>query len=368
VIEGDARVGNRLDTDGVFELLSNRLLCEAIALLQQAFGRGRPSDSHASDPSKTVQIDLHETTGPRSASIQAMPFDALVIGGSFAGLSAALYVARARRSVCIVDAGSPRNRFASHSHGLFGHDGSDPGTMLATARSQVAAYPTVTFTTGNAVRATRTPDGFSVELASGEMLAGARLVLAFGISDELPAVPGLAERWGASVLHCPYCHGYEFSGQRLGVLSLSPMSLHQAVLISDWGPTTLFLNGQGDPDEATLAKLRERNVCIEPNPVRALHGDGARLSAIELADGRRSALDALFIGPRTRLNSDIAQQLGCELEDGPYGSIIRTDGTKMTTVSGVFAAGDITRGAHNVTWACADGVTAGLALHRSLIF
>ena len=297
-----------------------------------------------------------------------MRYDAIIIGGSFAGLSAALYIARARRSVCIIDTGSPRNRFAAHSHGFFAQDGSEPGTMLATARSQVAAYPTTTFIDGEAISAAKEPDGFSVKLATGDVLEGARLVLAFGVSDELPDIPGLAERWGHSVLHCPYCHGYEFSGQRLGVLNVSSMSMHQALLIAEWGPTTLYLNGASEPDDASLTQLQQRGVAIEPAPVRALHGDGPRLTAIELADGRMSDADALYLAPRTRLNSEIAEQLGCDMEEGPFGRIIRTDSQKMTTMPGVYAAGDITRGSHNVTWACADGVTAAMAVHRSLIF
>ncbi len=297
-----------------------------------------------------------------------MRHDAIIIGGSFAGLPAALYIARARRSVCVVDTGLPRNRFAQHSHGFFGHDGSAPHAMLATARSQVAAYPTVTFVDGEAATAAKRSDGFTVTLASGEELESVRLVLAFGISDELPEIPGLAERWGASVLHCPYCHGYEFSGQRLGVLLTSPKSIHQAMLVSEWGPTTFYLNGGPEPDDAALAELTKRRIAIERAPVKALHGDGSRLSSIELADGRLTAADALYVGPRTRLNSEIARQLGCELdEDAQPGPIIRTDAEKMTTVSGVYAAGDITRGAHTVTFAAADGVMAGLAVHRSLI-
>ena len=297
-----------------------------------------------------------------------MHHDAIVIGGSFAGLSAALYIARARRSVCIIDTGLPRNRFAEHSHGFFANDGSAPSTMLATARSQVAAYPTVTCIHGEATTATKTPDGFSVTLAAGDVVESVRLVLAFGISDELPAIPGLAERWGDSVLHCPYCHGYEFSGQRLGVLYTSPKSIHQAMLVSEWGPTTFYLNGGFEPDDGSLAELTKRRVAIERASVKALHGDGSRLSAIELADGRLAATDALYVGPRTRLNSEIAQRLGCELDDANPGPIVRTDAEKMTTVPGVYAAGDITRGAHTVTFAAADGVMAGLAVHRSLIF
>ena len=139
------------------------------------------------------------------------------------------------------------------------------------------------------------------------------------------------------------------------------------MLVAEWGPTTLYLNGGAEPDDALLAELTKRGVAIEAAMVKALHGDGSRLSSIELADGRLAATDALYVGPRTRLNSEIAQQLGCELDDAQSGPIIRTDTEKMTTVPGVYAAGDVTRGAHTVTFAAADGVMAGLAVHRSLI-
>ena len=297
-----------------------------------------------------------------------MRHDAIVIGGSFAGLAAATYIARARRSVVVIDTGLPRNRFAEHSHGFLAHDGSSPQAILATARSQLAKYPTVTFIHGEATNARQADGGLVVTLATGEILDGVRLVLAFGISDELPAIPGLAQRWGTSVLHCPYCHGYEFSGHRLGVLYLTPKSIMQSALIAEWGPTTLFLNGSAEPDAVALSDLAKRGVTIERTPVEALQGEGARLSSIELADGRTRALDALYIGPRTHLNSAIPEQLGCELEETALGPIIRVDAERMTTVPGVYAAGDVTRGAHTVTWAAADGVTAGLAVHRSLVF
>jgi thioredoxin reductase len=297
-----------------------------------------------------------------------MRYDAIIVGGSFAGLSAAMYLTRARRTVAVLDTGLPRNRFSPHSHGFFAQDGSAPGAMLATARSQVAAYPTATLIAGEATSAAPATGGFSVALATGEVLEGTHLVLAFGISDELPAVPGLAERWGRSVIHCPYCHGYEFSDRRLGVLYTSPMSMHQALLVPEWGPTTLYLNGAPEPDAESLAQLRARGVAMERTPVRALHGAPGELSAIELADGRMSPADALYVGPRTRLNSGIAEQLGCALDEAPLGPIIRTDAMKATTVPGVWAAGDITRGSHTVTYASADGVAAGLAVHRALIF
>lgn len=298
-----------------------------------------------------------------------MRHDAVVVGGSFAGLSAATYVARARRRVCVVDAGAPRNRFAAHSHGFLTQDGSEPGALLAAARAQVAAYPTVTFLDGRAIDAAPDGDGgFTVRLAGGETLAAAKLVLAFGISDELPAIPGLAERWGRSVLHCPYCHGFELAGRRLGVLYVSPRSLHQAMLIAEWGPTTLYLDGHEIAEPDAIGQLAARGIAVEPGRVQSLEGDGEGLSAVVLDGGGRSPADALYLGPRTRLNSDLAERLGCAVDEGVFGPVVRTDETKATTVPGVFAAGDITRSAHNATWASADGVTAGTSVHRTLVF
>jgi len=239
---------------------------------------------------------------------------------------------------------------------------------IRTVSLQVEAYPTVTFTQGKAVSGGGEIDNFRIELESGEIVEGRRLILAFGISDELPDIPGLAERWGNTVIHCPYCHGYEFSDRQLGVLNLSPMSVHQAMLISEWGPTTFFIDKGMEPDAEALAELQRRGVKIERSPVRALCGQGTELSQVELDDGRLVPVDALYIGPRNRLNSEIAGIFGCAMDELPLGRTIRTDGMKTTTVPGIFAAGDITRGAHSVAWSVADGVTAGTAAHRSLVF
>lgn len=296
-----------------------------------------------------------------------MAFDVIIVGGSFAGLSAATYIARGRRSVCVIDTGNPRNRFAAASHGFFGQDGSDPRAMIAQARAQLEGYPQVTFVAGEVVDA-RAGQDFAIVLAGGETLHAARLVLAHGISDVLPDLPGLAERWGKSVLHCPYCHGYEFAERKLGVLALSPMSAHQALLIAEWGPTTLYLNGGDRPDEAMHARLVQRGIEIEPAPLVALTGDGDTLSGVRLVDGRTVAVDALYLAPRSRLNSPLAERLGCALDEGPFGPVIRTDSSKLTTVAGVYAAGDIARAPHSVSWAVADGVTAGVSVHQSLVF
>ncbi len=298
----------------------------------------------------------------------AKPFDAVVIGGSYAGLSAAMQLARGRRNVAVIDAGKPRNRFATASHGFFGQDGVEPARMIETAREKLAAYPNVYFVADEAVDAGGQEGAFTVMLASGSTLEASRLVLATGITDTLPDMPGLAERWGVSVLHCPYCHGYEFGGAPLGVLATTPHCAEKALMITEWGPTTLFLNGQPMPDAGVLAKLARRGVTIEPSRIEALEGEGRTLQAVVLADGRRIATTALYLTPRTAMASPLAEKLGCAFEDGFFGPIIATDGKKATSVPGVFAAGDAARGMHNATWASADGVTAGAAVHHSLIF
>ncbi|PLR24419.1 thioredoxin reductase [Caulobacter zeae] len=295
-----------------------------------------------------------------------MSHDVIVVGGSFAGLSAAMQLARARRDVLVVDAGLPRNRFADASHGFLGQDGKAPFEILREAR-QLSAYPTVSFVEGEARDASQEGEGFAVALGDGRSLRSKRLVLATGVADQLPDIPGLKPRWGATVLHCPYCHGYEARDRRLGVLASGPMDLHKAQMIPDWGPTTLF--SQGLPiDAATRKQLITRGVTIEEVPVIELLGDEPDLSGARLADGRIVAIEAIFASPTVRMASPLAERLGCAQEDGPLGPLISADDWKATSVAGVFAAGDAARANHNATLASADGVLAGVGAHRSLVF
>ncbi len=193
-----------------------------------------------------------------------MHYDAIVIGGGFAGLSAALQLARARRRVLVIDAGEPRNRFSEASHGFLGHDGRPPAAVLRDARKQLMVYSSAAVVDDRAVHAARHSDGFAVTLASGDVYSGARLVLATGIVDELPDIAGVRERWGRTVLHCPYCHGYEVADQRLGVLATSELSVHQALLIPDWSAdVTLFTNNVvelTDEQDALLSWLSTNHV------------------------------------------------------------------------------------------------------------
>lgn len=293
-------------------------------------------------------------------------YDVIVAGGSYAGMASALQLARARRKVLVIDAGQRRNRFAASSHGFLTRDGEAPGEIAARAKEQLLDYPTVTWVEGKASNASGRTDAFAVRTDDGGTHEARRLVLATGIVDILPDVPGLADRWGKTVFHCPYCHGYELNQGKLGVLAVDPVSMHQALMLPDWGTTTLFTNGAFAPDDQEKAQLAARGVSIETTPVASVSGDEG--ISLQLTDGRNFDLDGLFVAPRMAHASPLAHQLGCRMEEWALGSWIATDGMKATSVDGVFAAGDAARMAGSVTFAVADGAQAGFAAHRSLMF
>ena len=291
-------------------------------------------------------------------------YDVIVIGGSYAGMAGALILARARRNVAVLDTGMRRNRFAEASHGLLGQDGMSPEAIAGNAKEQLLKYPTVNWINGAAISAERTGESFSVRMENGEILSAKKLILATGVRDELPDVPGLAERWGKSVFHCPYCHGYELDQGSLGVLACGEISMHHALLIPEWGPTTLFLNGAFEPDEEQLNQLRERGVKIERERVMEITGK----AGVKLEDGRTIELAGLFVASRTTPSNPLAEELGCEIAESPLGLYIGTNDMKETSVTGVFACGDVARAAGNVTFAISDGALAGLSAHKSLVF
>ncbi len=293
-----------------------------------------------------------------------MQYDVIIIGGSYAGLSAAMPLARARRRILVVDEGLRRNRFAAHSHGFLTQDGNAPGAIASQAREQVMAYETVEWLTGKAVAVALTARGFRVEIEGEEPREARRLIFAGGVVDQLPEIPGLAERWGSRVFHCPYCHGYELQQGRIGVIATSAMSMHLALLLPDWGSTTLFLNEAFEPDAEQLAKLAARGVTAEREPVRGIEGE----LDLVLRDGRAISLDGLFVPTRIDVASSLPESLGCEFDEGFYGRIIRTDAMKATSVKGVYACGDAARMGGSVPLAVGDGTLAGAAAHQSLIF
>lgn len=298
-------------------------------------------------------------------------FDVIVIGGSYAGLAAAMQLGRARRRVLVVDSGRRRNRFASTSHGFLGHDGASPSLIAERGKAEVLAYPTVSWRDGLVGGVRRADDAFVVRVGEEEHVAR-RLVLATGTKDNLPAIPGLAELWGKAVFHCPYCHGYELDRGALGVLGSHPLSLHSVVLVSEWaapGKTTLFLDGSFTPEPSELAGLEARGIHVTSDRVTSAEpGPGGQGIRLRVEGGRAHDLAGVFVIPRTEVSPLLADDLGCALADGPTGAYYQTDPMKETTVPGVFACGDVALAFGSVAIAVADGVLAGTAAHRSLVF
>lgn len=291
-------------------------------------------------------------------------YDLIIIGGSYAGMAAALQLVRARRRVLILDAGQRRNRFASHSHGFLSQDGSDPAEIAAIARRQLLAYPTLTWMEDVAVSASGHDDAFVVITAGGARCESRRLLLAVGVSDALPAIEGLRERWGRSVFHCPYCHGYELDQGAIGVIATGPLSVHQAELLPEWGTVTLLLNGALDLDAGARSALAQRGVTVETQAIVRLQGHAEVL----LADGRTRAFAGLFTAPRNAPSTPVAEALGCALMETPAGTQYQTSEAKLTSVPGVYACGDAARMPHSVSLAVADGAWAGAQIHRSLVW
>ena len=294
-----------------------------------------------------------------------MIYDVIIVGGSYAGISAGLQLARARRKVLVMDSGQRRNRFARSSHGFLGQDGRDPAAIANEAREQLLAYPAVEWMSQPAVAATQDGDGFVVTGADAQQFKARRVILASGVVDELPDIPGLAERWGQQVFHCPYCHGYELNSGPIGVLAASPIAIHHALMLPDWGPTTFLLNGIFEPDAEQLESLKKRGVTLVRERVLSIAGEHAEVT---LAGGRVMHFAGLFTQPRTRMASPLAALLGCEFEAGPTGQFIKVDAMRETNVPGVFACGDAAVAAGNVATAVGDGARTGAAAHQSLMF
>lgn len=290
--------------------------------------------------------------------------DFAVIGGSYAGMAAALQLARARRNVLVVDAGQRRNRFVDAagetSHGFLSQDGRAPAEIAADAREQLMNYPSVEWMHGTAIEARVASDGRLEFRVGSEHISATRLILATGVRDELPPVPGLTERWGRSIFHCPYCHGYEMNAGPIGIIAASALALHHALMLPDWGSPTLFLNGAYTPSAEDLAAIARRGTQIEATRIERIDG----VADVVLQDGRTIRLNGLFTQPHTVLASPMAEQLGCALEDGPMGVFIKVDEGKATSVPNVFVCGDAARAAGNVTLAVADGAMAGFGAHR----
>jgi thioredoxin reductase len=304
----------------------------------------------------------------KQSKLTAGSMDVIIIGGSFAGLTAALYLARARRSVLVLDSREPRNRYSSHSHGVFALDGKPGSELLEVGRAQLAKYPTATQLQLKVTRITKESNLFHVETEDKQHFQSRKLILATGLIDERPDLQGLEERWGKTIFHCPYCDGYEIGGGSIGVIATLPvLSVHVAKLLTDWGNVTFFVSDAIKLDNASRNSLAKKGVSIEERKITRLEGLVEGPIQVVLGDGARIEVKSIFIVTKFRMAAPFAKELGCALISTPRGEMVQTDDWKMTTVNGVYAAGDISRMMHSIPFATADGAIAGAGAHQSLV-
>jgi len=322
------------------------------------------SKNHASQPARSGPPEDPPALAPHDA---AHRWDAVVVGGGTAGLSAALMLGRARRRVLVVDEGLPRNRFAAHMHGVLGHDRTDPLDLLATGRGEVARYG-VRVVRGSVARVEREGHEVRLTTADGVALAARAIVVATGMRDDLPDVPGLAERWGSGVLHCPYCHGWEVRGQRLGVLATSALALHQVQLVRQWSDhVTLLDAGLGPLDDATRDRLRSRGVeIVTDRPVEVL-GDEDTVTGVRTEGGTVVPLDAIFVASAPHPHEELLAPLHLERDETPFGSVLAVDASGRTSDERVWAVGNVSAPMANVPMAASAGAMAGAALNMALV-
>jgi thioredoxin reductase len=299
-------------------------------------------------------------------------YDVVVVGGGPAGLSGALALSRARRSVLVVDSGAPRNAPAAQVHNYLGREGTPPGELLVTGRAEVTSYGGEV-RTGEVLGAEVAPGGFRVRLADGGPVHARRLLVTTGLVDELPDVPGVRELWGSGVLHCPYCHGYEVRDQAIGVLSTSPFGVHQALMWRQWSAdVTLFLHTGPEPTDEEWEQLAARGISVVSGEVTALQVDGDRLGGVRLAGGQVVARDAVVVAPRFTARSAVLASLGLtatdlEMNGHVIGSAVAADPNGLTAVPGVYVAGNVTDLRAQVISSAAAALNTGAMINADLI-
>ena len=298
-------------------------------------------------------------------------YDVVVVGGGAAGLSGAVALARSRRSVLVIDAGDPRNAPAGHVHNFLTRDGTPPAEIYAAGRGEVARYGG-RVETGRVTALGQDGERFLVRIGS-RAVAARRLLVATGVRDELPDVPGLAARWGIDVLHCAYCHGWEVAGQRIGILATGPMAIHQALLFRQLsGHVTLLQHTGPAPVGEEREQLDARGIAVAEGQVEQIEADARGLTGARLAGGHRVALDAVIVAPHMTARAELLAPLGltpAEVRIGEHvaGSRIEADRTGATAVAGVWVAGNIADIQAQVVTAAAAGLTAGAAINFDLV-
>lgn len=290
-------------------------------------------------------------------------WDVLVVGRSFAGLSAALTLGRARRSVLAIGVGGPRNEAVAHAHGLLGHDHEDPNELVRTAEGQLGRYPNVALLEGRVTDLAATGEGIGFRAAfDGQTTSARAVVLATGANDDPPPIAGLAERWGRGVYTCPFCDGWEHQDEPLAVVGDPAWVPHLAGLLrSGW---TDRVTAFASLEPSAAAALRAQGVRVDDREVARIEGDGDHVTAVVLADGERIEVGAVFTAKVPHANAHLATALGADVDE--WGFVV-TDELRATTVAGLWAVGDVRTRMHQMALAIADGLTAGAAITQALV-
>lgn len=292
-------------------------------------------------------------------------FDVIIIGGSYSGLAAGMALGRALKQVLVIDSNKPCNKQTPYSHNFITQDGETPAAIAALAKQQVEKYSTVTFFNGLATKGLKTKKGFEIQTATGEIFSAKKLIFATGIKDILPAMEGYAESWGISVLHCPYCHGYEIRNEKTGILGNGDYGFEFSVLISNWTKDlTLFTNGKSTLTKEQTVKLTGHNIRINETAIEKLGHDNGYLQQIIFKDGTVSPIKALYAHNPFEQHCPIPESLGCALTDEGY---IKTDSFQKTSVPGIFACGDNTTRIRTVSNAAAMGTIAGMMANKEIV-
>ena len=293
-------------------------------------------------------------------------FDVIIVGGSYSGLAAAMALGRALKYVLVIDGGMPCNKQTPHSHNFITQDGKPPKEIAALAKQQVERYDTVKFFNGFATNGVKTENGFEIQTASGETFGAKKLIFATGIKDIMPNIEGYAECWGISVLHCPYCHGYEVRNERTGILGNGEYGFEFSNLISNWTKDlTLFTNGKSTLTVEQSVKLKSHHIKISETEIEKLEHTNGYLQNIIFKDGTTSSIKALYAHSPFEQHCPIPETLGCELTDEGY---IKTDFLQQTSIHGIFACGDNTTRVRSVANAVAMGTTAGMMVNKEIVF
>ncbi|MFH8476421.1 NAD(P)/FAD-dependent oxidoreductase [Streptomyces sp. NPDC018000] len=286
--------------------------------------------------------------------------DVVVVGAGAAGLNAALLLGRARRKVVVIDAGEPRNAPASHMHGFLSRDGLPPTALLDLGRAEIAHYG-IPVVRG---RVEQIDHGYDIRMVGGVVLKARRVLVATGLRDELPDIPGVRERWGKDLLHCPYCHAYEVRDQPLAVLGTHPGAVHQALLLRQWSDDVVFFPHTLAPTAEERERLEARGLRIAEGRIKRLVVDDDRLRGIELTDGRAVPRAAAFLFPRPVPHDALLTHLGCDKDANGW---VATDRTGRTSVPGVWAAGNVIDPRAQVVAAAGMGSTAAFAINTDLL-